>query len=243
MNKTVIVTGGAGGIGSAVSSLFAQKGYNVIIGYNNSDKAARELSESLNEKGYITLPYKIDVRNTEDIKSAFSYARNVFGSTDILVNNAGVSYIGLITELEDCKTNEIFGVNLIGCYNCCRVASEYMVAQKSGRIINISSIWGEVGASCEVAYSASKAGVIGLTKALAKELAPSDITVNAVSPGITNTKMNGELSKDDIKAFVSDIPIERMARPEEIAAAVYYLASDDAAYITGQIFSVNGGLS
>lgn len=238
MSKTVIVTGGAGGIGSAVSSLFSKNGYNVIIGYNSSENAAKALKDSLASNTDI---FKADVSDIKQVEKMFEFAYLKFGSVDVLVNNAGVSYIGLITDITNELSDKIFDTNLKGTYNCSKVATKYMVSAKSGKIINIASMWGEIGASCEVAYSASKAGVIGLTKALAKELSLSGITVNAVSPGLIDTKMNSNVNESDLEDFVNDIPISRMGSTEEIAKAVYFLASDSADYITGQILSVNGG--
>lgn len=238
MSKTVIVTGGAGGIGSAVSSLFSKNGYNVIIGYNSSENAAKALKDSLASNTHI---FKADVSDIKQVEKMFEFAYLKFGSVDVLVNNAGVSYIGLITDITNELSDKIFDTNLKGTYNCSKVATKYMVSAKNGKIINIASMWGEIGASCEVAYSASKAGVIGLTKALAKELSLSGITVNAVSPGLIDTKMNSNVNESDLDDFVKDIPISRMGSAEEIAKAVYFLASDSADYITGQILSVNGG--
>lgn len=238
MSKTVIVTGGAGGIGSAVSSLFSKNGYNVIIGYNSSENAAKALKDSLASNTDI---FKADVSDIKQVEKMFEFAYLKFGSVDVLVNNAGVSYIGLITDITNELSDKIFDTNLKGTYNCSKVATKYMVSAKNGKIINIASMWGEIGASCEVAYSASKAGVIGLTKALAKELSLSGITVNAVSPGLIDTKMNSNVNESDLDDFVKDIPISRMGSAEEIAKAVYFLASDSADYITGQILSVNGG--
>ena len=160
---------------------------------------------------------------------------------DVLINNAGISISGPINELDSHDSDRIFDVNLKGVYNCCKSAVNQMVEQKSGRIINISSMWGQVGASCEVAYSAAKAGVIGLTKALAKELAPSGITVNAIAPGLIDTSMNSGLTVEEIDEFVSNVPLGRIGTPDDIAAAALFLASDDADYITGQVLGVNGG--
>lgn len=241
MNKTVIITGASKGIGAATAILFARKGYNVVINYNNSFEAASLLTRSLTSRGCSVMSFKADVTNRLETDLMVKETIYKFGSVDILVNNAGVSNIGLITDIDDFDVNRIFDINLKGTYNCCRSVVPTMVSQKSGKIINIASMWGEVGASCEVAYSASKAGVIGLTKALAKELAPSGITVNAVSPGLIETTMNTNISVDDLNHFVEDIPLERMGTTEEIANAVYFLAGYEADYITGQVLGVNGG--
>lgn len=241
MKKTIIVTGASKGIGAATAILFARKGYNVVINYNNSYQSAKLLTASLSEQGYSVMSFKANVTNKLEVELMIKEAIYKFGSVDVIVNNAGVSATGLITETDDFDVDRIFDINLKGVYNCCKAVTPAMVNQKHGRIINISSMWGEVGASCEVAYSAAKAGVIGLTKALAKELAPSGITVNAVAPGLIETAMNSNISVEDLNSFVEDIPIGRMGSADEVAAAIFFLASDDAEYITGQVLGVNGG--
>ena len=241
MNKTVIVTGASKGIGAATAIYFANKGYNVVINYNESYQSASLLSRSLNEQGCKTVAIKANIANKLDAQRLISETVDRFGSIDVLVNNAGVSFIGTITDTDEYDSDQIFDINLKGVYNCCKAVSPFMINQKSGKIINISSMWGQVGASCEVAYSASKAGVIGLTKALAKELAPSGITVNAIAPGLIETSMNNDISAEDLSAFVDEIPIGRMGSPNEIAAATYFLASNEADYITGQVLGINGG--
>jgi 3-oxoacyl-[acyl-carrier protein] reductase len=164
-----------------------------------------------------------------------------FGSLDILVNNAGVAYQGLITDTDEIDFDRIIDTNLKGTFNCCKAVTPSMVSKGSGKIINISSMWGQVGASCEVAYSASKAGVIGLTKALAKELAPSGVTVNCIAPGLIETSMNSNLTVEELAEFVDTIPLGRMGSADEIAEAIEFLASDKADYITGQVLGINGG--
>lgn len=239
--KTVVITGASKGIGAATAILFARKGYNVVINYNNSYEAAKLLTRSLSSQGYSVLDVKANVANYLETDLLIKEAVYKFGSVDVLINNAGVSHIGLITDTDHIDSDRIFDINLKGVYNCCKSVTPVMVSQKSGKIINIASMWGEVGASCEVAYSAAKAGVIGLTKALAKELAPSNITVNAISPGLIETGMNSNISVEDLANFVEDIPLGRMGSADEVAAAAYFLASDEADYITGQILGVNGG--
>ena len=241
MKKTVVITGASKGIGAATAILFAEKGWNVVIGYNESYESARLLTRSLSDRRFSVFPFKVNVANKAETELLIKEAVYKYGSVDVLVNNAGISHVGLITETDDYDANRIFDVNLKGVYNCCRAVTPTMVNQKSGKIINIASMWGEVGASCEVAYSAAKAGVIGLTKALAKELAPSGITVNAVSPGIVETSMNAHLSIEELADFVEEIPLGRMGDSYEIAQAIYFLASESADYITGQVLSVNGG--
>ncbi len=241
MSKTVIVTGASKGIGATTAIHFAERGYNVVINYNNSYQSARLLTTSLKSRGFSVIQIKADVSNRMETDLLIKETIDKFGSIDILVNNAGISQIGLIDEIDDYDAQRIFDVNLKGVYNCCRSVTPYMVNQKYGRIINITSMWGQVGASCEVAYSASKAGVIGLTKALAKELAPSNITVNAISPGLIETSMNANVSIDDLNSFVEDIPLGRIGNTSDVANAVLFLANDSSDYITGQIIGVNGG--
>lgn len=241
MKKTVVITGASKGIGAATAILFARKDYNVVLNYNESYQTANLLASSLSRQGYSVLPFKANVTNRLETDLMMKEAVYKFGSVDVLINNAGVAANGLITELDDFDVDKIFDVNLKGVYNCCRSATPYFVNQKHGKIINISSMWGQVGASCEVAYSAAKAGVIGLTKALAKELAPSGITVNAIAPGLIETSMNSNISVEDLDAFVADIPLGRMGNADEIAAAALYLSSAAADYITGQVLGINGG--
>lgn len=241
MKKTAIITGASKGIGAATAILFAQKGYNVVINYNESFESANLLARSLNSNGYSVTALKANVVNKLEVDLLVKETVYKYGGVDVMVNNAGVAFQGLITDTDEYDAAKIFDVNLKGVFNCCRAVTPTMVEQKSGKIINISSMWGQVGASCEVAYSAAKAGVIGLTKALAKELAPSGITVNAVAPGLIETSMNANYSVEDLNAFVEDIPLGRMGNANEIAEAILFLASDKSDYITGQVLGVNGG--
>lgn len=241
MKKTAIITGASKGIGAATAILFAQKGYNVVINYNESFESANLLARSLNSNGYSVTALKANVVNKLEVDLLIKETVYKYGGVDVMVNNAGVAFQGLITDTDEYDAAKIFDVNLKGVFNCCRAVTPTMVEQKSGKIINISSMWGQVGASCEVAYSAAKAGVIGLTKALAKELAPSGITVNAVAPGLIETSMNANYSVEDLNAFVEDIPLGRMGNANEIAEAILFLASEKADYITGQVLGVNGG--
>ncbi len=241
MKKTVVITGASKGIGAAMAILFARKGYNVVIGYNDSYQLAKMLSSSLSSQGYNVIPFKVNVTNKLETDILIKEAVYKFGSVDVLINNAGVAFSGLITDTEEFDSDRIFDIDLKGVFNCCRSVTPAMVNQKSGKIINISSMWGQVGASCEVAYSAAKAGVIGLTKALAKELAPSGITVNCIAPGLIETSMNSNISVEDLNAFVEDIPLGRMGTAEDVAETALFLASEGADYITGQVIGVNGG--
>ena len=233
MQRTALVTGGSGGIGAAVCRRLAADGCLVYVGYSSSQERAKALAEEIGGK---TL--KIDVTSPADITKAAELCGNV----DILVNNAGVSEIALFDSLPDDRSRRIMEVNLIGAMNCTRTFVKSMIACKSGCIVNISSMWGQVGASCEVDYSASKAGIIGFTKALAKEVAPSGIRVNCVSPGFIMTEMNSHFSDEDLELIREDIPLGIFGEPRHVADAVAFLVSPQAEYITGQILAVNGGM-
>lgn len=241
MGKTVIVTGGSKGIGAATAILFAQKGWNVCINFNESYESASLLCRSLTENGFSVMAQKANVANKMEVDLMVKETLYKFGSLDVIINNAGVAYEGLITDTDEIDFDRIIDVNLKGVFNCCKAVTPAMVSRKSGCIINISSMWGQVGASCEVAYSAAKAGVIGLTKALAKELAPSGITVNCIAPGIIETGMNSNLTVEELNDFVNEVPLGRMGSADEIAEAAYFLSSPAAEYITGQVLGINGG--
>lgn len=241
--KTVIVTGASKGIGADIAMYFAEKGYNVVINYNNSAQSALLLQESLLNNGYSVMAHKANVTNKLEVDLMVKEAIYKFGSVDILVNNAGIAHQSLFTEINEFDWNNIIDVNLKGVFNCCQAVLPNMIENQCGRIINISSMWGITGASCEVHYSAAKAGVIGLTKALAKEVGPSGITVNCIAPGLIDTQMNSNLSDEDKNEFVASLPISRIGTTTEIAKAVYYLASDDAGYITGQTLAIDGGMT
>lgn len=233
MPKTALVTGGAGGIGGAICRRLAADGYLIYIGYSSSKARAEPLAGEIGGKAV-----KLDVTSPADIEAA----EELCGNVDILVNNAGVSEIGLFDSLSDENSRRIMEVNLIGAMNCARTFVKGMISRKSGCIVNISSMWGQVGASCEVDYSASKAGLIGFTKALAKEVAPSGIRVNCVSPGFIMTEMNSHFSQEDLELIREDIPLGIFGEPRHVADAVAFLVSAQAEYITGQILAVNGGM-
>ncbi|MBP3761162.1 MAG: 3-oxoacyl-ACP reductase FabG [Ruminococcus sp.] len=231
--KKALVTGGAGGIGQAVCRKLAQDGYFVYVNYSKSREKAEKLAGEICGEAV-----GFDV---SDISAMRGIAENI-GNIDLLVNNAGISEINLFDKVSDERVNEILGINLMGTLNCSRVFLPEMIRKKSGCIINISSMWGQCGASCEVDYSASKAGVIGFTKALAKETAPSGIRVNCIAPGFIMTEMNRNFSDEDLRLILEDIPLGIFGKPEHIANAVSFLASEKAEYITGQILAVNGGM-
>ena len=238
--KTALVTGGAKGIGEAICVGLAKDGYNIAINYNSSEKEALSLKEKLSTYTDIEI-FKADVSDSQQVNTMFNEIEKHFGGVDILVNNAGIAQQVLFTEITDEMWQKMIGVNLTGAFNCCRRALPYMINQKNGSIVNIASMWGEVGASMEVHYSASKAGLIGLTKALAKEVGLSGITVNAVSPGVVLTDMMSQFSDEDKKILADETPVGVLGKAEDIASAVSFLVSEEARFITGQVLSVNGG--
>jgi len=243
MPKTVIITGASRGIGKEISKIFAKNGYNVLINYNKSSKMAEIFCKKLKDAGHNVKTFKADVANREEVNSMIEYCLKEFGSIDVLINNAGITYTNLFTEISLEKWNEIMNINLNGVFNVTQeVLKKYMLSNKDGSIINISSIDGISGSSCEVAYSASKSAVIGMTKALAKELAMSNITVNTIAPGAISTDMlHDNYDESDLEIVKDEIPMKRFGTPEEIAYLAYFLASDKARYITGQVISPNGG--
>lgn len=235
--KTVLVTGGSRGIGKAIVEKFAKNGYNVILNYNKSFEAAKKVEDNFKNVRI----FKADVSDKKEVKAMLDFANETFGNIDILINNAGTGCTGLLQDLSFEEWQAVFNVNVNGVFNCTKLILPDMLAKHSGKIINISSIWGMVGASCEVAYSASKAAIIGFTKALAKEVGPSGINVNAVAPGIIMTDMVSGYSMEEFDEIRSQIPLGEIGSTEDIANSVYFLASDEANYITGQVLSPNGG--
>ena len=239
--KTVLITGGARGIGKAMSKAFAKEGYNVLVNFNKSENEAKELYTILNEKNFSVKLFKADISNREDVEDMVDYCIKEFGGLDVLVNNAGVSQDKLFTDITDEDWDNMMNINLKGSFYCSQVALKYMISEKKGNIINISSIWGLSGASCEVHYSITKAGIIGMTKALAKEVGPSNIRVNSIAPGVINTDMLSGYNEEDIDALVEETPLMRLGTPEDIANCAIFLASDKSNFITGQVISPNGG--
>lgn len=241
MKKTVLITGASRGIGKETATLFASEGYNVIINYFKSEMKAKLLASELIAKGLSAVAIKANVANKNEVEEMFSTAKKIFGTIDILINNAGISQQKLFNDITESEWDEIFKVNVKGMYNCIKSALPDMIRNHTGKIINISSIWGIAGASCEVAYSASKAAVIGITKSLAKEVGPSGITVNCVAPGVIETEMNNNLDKETICALKSETPLGVIGTPWDIAQSLLFLASEKANFITGQVISPNGG--
>lgn len=240
--QTALITGASRGIGKKTAEVLAQNGYCVIINYNKSEKDANMLFEKIIENGGKAYLAQGDVSKSNDVKKMFNDINSSFGGVDVLVNNAGISYFGVFDLMTEEEYDRIFDVNMKSMFLCSKECAPYMINKKSGRIINISSMWGVTGASCEVAYSASKAAVIGFTKALALELAPSGITVNCIAPGVIDTDMNKNLTSSDIEELKNQTPLGKIGTPSDIANAVAFLASDKASFITGQILGVNGGL-
>lgn len=240
-SKTVLVTGASRGIGKEVALRFAAEGYHVFINANQSIDALEEVKELIQSK-YNTNCTLVpgDVGNPDDVRQMFQKISEPQKGLDVLVNNAGIAYMGLLTDMTDEEWDKIIQTNLSSVFYCCREALPYMVSQKSGRIINISSMWGTIGASCEVAYSAAKSGIHGFTRALAKELAPSNIQVNALACGVIDTAMNDLLCEEDKTALAEEIPAGRFATPEEVAELVWQTANAPT-YMTGQIIGIDGG--
>lgn len=237
-----VVTGASGGIGAEIAKRLAQDGFSVALIYNRNAEKAQKTADEITLSGGSAKTYKCDVRDSSEITSAIEAIERDFGEISVLVNNAGISEQKLLTDITDSDWENMISTNLSGAFYFCRAVRPYFIHRKSGRIINISSMWGETGGSCEVHYSAAKAGLIGLTKALAKEVALSGITVNAVSPGVINTEMVTKLGKDTVDMLREEIPVMRLGTPEDVANAVSFLADDKSSYITGQIISVNGGI-
>ena len=239
-NKVALVTGGAKGIGSAIVKRLINDGYKVAFTYNNSEEKAQNLCAEL---GADCKAYKLEITDSNAVKTVVDEIEINFGEIHILVNNAGVAEQALFTDITDEMWHRMIDTNLSGAFYCSRAVLKYMINRKSGKIINIASIWGETGGSCEVHYSASKSGLIGMTKALAKEVGLSGITVNSVSPGVILTDMTSHFDEDTMNALKEETPLNKIGTPEDVAGAVAFLASKDADFITGQNISVNGGMN
>lgn len=234
--KSVLITGGSRGIGKAMVELFSKSGYKVAFTYKSSDAAASEL-----ERYTGALAIKADSESEEAILSAVSLANEKNGEVDVLINNAAVSTVSLITDVSLEEWNRVMNTSVTGAFLFSKYVLPQMIRKKWGRIINVSSMWGIVGASCEVHYSTAKAALIGFTKALAKEVGPSGITVNAIAPGVVKTDMNSAFSDEDIMALCEETPVGRIADPYEIARAALFLASDESGFITGDVMNISGG--
>ena len=241
MGKTVLITGSSRGIGAETAKLFARSGYNVVINYNHSEEEAIALFNELRFDGLSVILCKADISLEFEAELMFDKITDKFGGVDILVNNAGISEQKLFIDLSEHDWDRMFDNNLKGLYNCTHAALPYMINQRYGKIINISSVWGLMGASMEISYSTTKAAIIGFSKALAKEYGPSNINVNCITPGVIDTDMNKHLDKDAMKALLDDIPLMRIGKSKEVAELILFFASEKANYITGQTISIDGG--
>ena len=242
-HRTAVITGATRGIGRAIAIEFAKEGYDVVLNYNHSDGIAGQLAKELTrDYGSLFGFIKADVGDSLSVNKMMAEVLRRFGRIDVLVNNAGISQQKLFTDITDQDWNAMISTNVTGVFNCCRAVLPHMIQRKSGCIVNISSMWGQVGGSCEVHYSAAKAAVIGLTKALAKEVGPSGIRVNCIAPGVIQTDMNSHLSPSDLNALKDETPLGTIGAPEDISKMAAYLASASASFITGQIIGVNGGI-
>lgn len=235
--KTVLITGASRGIGKSIALEFDKKGYNVVINYNSSKDEALKLCAELQS----AIAIKADVSKADEVNAMVNKALEEFSHIDVLVNNAGIAKQQLLSDVTEEEFDRMYQVNLKGMFLTCKAVLPQMIKRQSGKIINLSSIWGMVGASCEVPYSAMKAGVIGFTKALAKEVGLSNINVNCVAPGVILTDMNANLSDETLNGLKEESALEKLGTPLDIAKAVCFLASEDADFITGQVLSPNGG--
>ena len=239
--KTVLITGGTRGIGKAIAQEFLQQGYEVILNYCRDEEAALAAQAEFNEQGYCPVLMRADVSDEKQVKDMFKEVFRIYGKVDVLINNAGISLIRVIQDTSAEDLQRVLSVNVGGVFLCSREVTDNMICNGGGAIINVASIWGEVGASCEVAYSASKGAVIAFTKALAKELAPSYVRVNCVSPGVIDTEMNNHLTDVEMEDLIAQIPLGRLGTGEDVAKACLYLAENS--YVTGEVLSVGGGFA
>ena len=239
INKVVLVTGGSRGIGAEIVKILAKENYSIVSNYNHSEKQAIQIQQELQKQEKTIKIFKADVSKREEVKKLIQFTIKTFGTIDILINNVGIAQEKLFTDITDDDWNTMLNTNLNSVFYCTQEVLPEMLRKKEGCIINISSIWGITGSSCEVAYSTAKAGINGMTKALAKELGPSNIRVNAIAPGIIDTSMNDYLTKEEKQAIEQEIPLEKIGKPIDIARCVKWLIEDE--YTTGQIISVNGG--
>lgn len=236
MSKTVLITGGSRGIGKATAQVFAQKGYQVAICCRQNTAQAQELAHQIG--GFFV---QADIGDEAQVQAMTDAVLERFGTLDVLVNNAGIALQGLLTQHTTSQWQRLFDVNVNGTFYTTRNVLPHMIRRKQGSIVNLSSVWGITGASCEVGYSATKAAIIGFTKALAQEVAPSGIRVNCVAPGVIDTDMNGGLDEEALRQLQGEIPLGTMGTPQDVAHSIFFLASEDARYITGQVLSPNGG--
>lgn len=239
--KNVIITGASGGIGSAIAEYFSQNGFGVCLHYNKSEQSAKATADTIIANGGRAVIFGGDLTSFEIAEELVRFANKELGDIDVLVNNAGIAQQKLFCDITDSDYDNMMSVNLKSCFNMSKAVLPLMINKKSGSIINISSMWGLVGGSCEVHYSAAKAGMIGMTKALAKEVGPSGITVNCVAPGVIDTKMNSNLTDDDKRQLIDETPLCKIGTPVDVAKAVYFFATQE--FVTGQVLAVDGGIT
>lgn len=237
--KTALITGASGDMGRAMALVFAEAGWAVALHCFTGEESARRTAGEIVENGGAAGIYAADLRDETQVEGLFARIEEELGPVEVLVNNAGADWKGLLTDMSLTEWNDLLAIDLTAAFLTCRRALPHMVREKRGSIVNVASIWGEVGASCEAAYSAAKAGLIGLTRALAKEVGPSGVRVNCLSPGVIDTKMNGDLSPADLAALAEETPLGRIGTPEETAKAALFLAEHP--FLTGQVLGVNGG--
>lgn len=238
-SKVVVITGAARGIGRCIAEYLARKGYIVVADYNKSDKEAIQLKENLKKENINIEIFRADVSNRAEVKELIEYAIRKYSKIDCIINNAGIDQIKMFSDITDEDWNSIINNNLNSVFYMCQEALKYMIHEKDGSIINISSIWGQVGASCESAYAVSKAGIDALTKSLAKELGPSNIRVNSIAPGFIDTDMNNNFTEKEKSEIIEEIPLQKIGKTLDVAKCVEWLINDE--YVTGQVIGVNGG--
>lgn len=241
MNQVALITGASRGIGAAIARSLAQAGYRVAINYCQSEEKALALRDELIAQGADAMAVQADVSDFDAVQAMVGQVLARWRRIDVLVNNAAIAQQKLFTDISPLEWRRMFQVNVDGAYNCLQAVLPGMVSRKSGAVVNLSSMWGQVGASCEVHYSAAKAALIGLTRALAKELGPSGIRVNCVAPGVILTDMNAALGEETLEALREETPLEALGRPEDVARAVRFLAGSESGFVTGQVLGVNGG--
>ena len=242
MRKIALITGGSRGIGAACVRAFAQDGYAVAFLYNRSAEKAENLVQTLRAEGRDVAAFQCDVADPQQVKTVLAEILRTYRHIDVLVNCAGVAHIGLITDMTEDEWDRLFAVNVRSVFSVTKAVLPGMISAQKGSIVNVSSMWGEVGASCEVAYSATKAALIGLTKALAKEAGPSGVRVNCVTPGVIDTDMNAQLTDEDRAALADETPLGRIGTAEEVAQTILFLCGEGSSFITGQVVGVSGGL-
>ncbi len=240
MSTTIVITGASRGIGKAIALALATPNVNMLINCVNNSELLEQVADEIRQKGALCTTYVGDISDYDITKNMFELVNNIYGPIDILINNAGISIVGLFQDMNRAKWDHIMNVNVGSVYNCCHFAIPDMLRNHKGKIINISSVWGNVGASCEVAYSTTKGAINSLTKALAKELAPSNIQVNAIACGAINTDMNSVFTKEELNELCEEIPTGRMGAPNEVADIVTFLCNAPE-YLTGQVITLDGG--